>query len=245
MHWGVLPLGKAGCSSRAFFSLSALVMRQALAKFFFFRASFAFFLFSSCLFFLFFFLSFFRSFFRSFFLSFFRSFFFFFLSFFLSLSFSFFLSFLLFSFLLSLLSFFFSWGPSWALGFPFSVLFEGSRTRQPDLAFASATRRASRTLSIFPRASGSWLCEDCWRSSLRRLFRALVFSSWLFRFACRGAASAGWLHSRQDSFFRRPSLCLLLFLRPLLFRAFFCRPCRPRCLHGGALTVCFFFVCFI
>ena len=116
--------------------------------------------------------------------------------------------------------------------------------RQPDLAFASATRRASRTLSIFPRASGSWLCEACWRSSLRRLFRALVFSSWLFRFACRGAASAGWLHSRQDSFFRRPSLCLLLFLRPLLFCAFFCRPCRPRCLHGGALTVCcFFFLC--
>ena len=219
-------------------------MRQALAKFFFFRVSFAFFLFSSFLFFLFFFsffLSFFRSFFRSFFLSFFLSFLFF-LSFFLFLSLSFLSPFF---FFLSFLAFFlFSWGRSWALGFPFPVFLQGGHACEPDLAFASATRRASRALPIFPRASGSWLWRASWRNSLRLLLRALFLSAWLFRFACRGAASAGWLHSRQDSFFRRPSLCLFLLLQPFFLSPFFCLPCHPCCLHGEALTVCcFFFLC--
>ena len=145
------------------------------------------------------------------------------------------------------LSFFFSWGRSWALGFPFPVFLQGGHCGhacEPDLAFASATRRASRALPIFLRASGSWLWRASWRNSLRLLLRALFFSAWLFRFACRGAASAGWLHSRQDSFFRRPSLCLFLLLQPFFLSPFFCLPCHPCCLHGGALTVCcFFFLC--
>ena len=130
------------------------------------------------------------------------------------------------------------------LGFPFPVFLQGGHACEPDLAFASATRRASRALPIFPRASGSWLWRASWRNSLRLLLRALFFSAWLFRFACRGAASAGWLHSRQDSFFRRPSLCLFLLLQPFFLSPFFCLPCHPCCLHGGALTVCcFFFLC--
>ena len=111
--WGPLP-------SPAFLPLSALVMRQALAKFFFFRASFAFFLFSSFLLFLFFF-SFFLSFVLSFVLSFFRSFFlFFFLSFFLFLSLSFFFLFL------SFLAFFlFLLGAQLSSGLSFSCLSPG------------------------------------------------------------------------------------------------------------------------
>ena len=195
------------------------------------------FFFLSFLSFLSFFLSFFRSFFRSFFLSFVISFFFsFFLSFFLFFFFSFFLS-------LSF-SFFFSLGRNWAPGFPFPVFLQGGHACEPDLAFASATRRASRALPIFPRASGSSLSAACWRSSRRRLLRAFVFSSSLFLLACRGAASASWMHSRQDSFFRRPSLCFFFFLCPFFFGAFLCCPRRLRCLHGGALTICvFFFLC--
>ena len=55
---------------------------------------------------------------------------------------------------------------------------------------------------------------------------------------------AGWLRSRQDSFYRGPSLGLFLFLKALFLRLFFGPLCGFCSLHGGALTVCcFFFLC--
>ena len=76
------------------------------------------------------------------------------------------------------------------------------------------------------------------------LFRAFCASSFFFLSACRGAPSAGWLRSRQDSFCCGPSLGLLL-LFSTLFLCFLLRPFCGFCgLHGGALTVCcFFFLC--
>ena len=148
---GASASGKASSSSPSFFFLaSALVMpwllyivRQALAKLFFFRVSFAFFL--SLSFFLSYFLSFFLSFISSF-LPFFRSF---------------------------VLSFFLSWRRSWALGFPLPVFLESRDPCYPDLAFASATRRASRALPIFPgTVAKNFSCEGvfCVKASVFKSF---------------------------------------------------------------------------
>ena len=123
------------------------------------------------------------------------------------------------------------------------------------LSFSRAATRASRTWRLRRRRVG--------RLGLSRLSRAPqgpgfgvllgatlcasccgLCSSQLGSFVSPAAAPRplGWLHSRQDSFFRRPSLCLFLLLQPFFLSPFFCLPCHPCCLHGGVLTVCCFFL---
>ena len=212
----------------SFLPLSALVVRQALAKVFFFRASFAFFLFSSFLFFLFFF-SFFLSFVLSFVLSFFRSFFlsFSFLSFFLFLSLSFFFLFL--SFFPCFLSF--SLGGAAEL---WAFLF---------LSFSRAATRASRTwrlrrrrvgrlgLSRFSRAPqgpgfgvllGATLCASC----------CGLCSSQLGSFVSPAAATrplAGCIRDRTASSAGRASACFSSSNRFFSARFSACRATRVAC----------------
>ena len=210
-------------------------MRQALAKLFFFRASFAFFLFSSFLFFLyfFFFFSFFLSFFRSFFRSFFfRSFFFsIFFCFFLSFSFFLFFSFLSsFFFFLSLLSFFSLGGAAELWAFLF-------------LSFSRAATRASRTwrlrrrrvgrlgLSRFSRAPqgpgfgvllGATLCASCYG----------LCSSQLGTFVSPAAAPrplAGCIRDRTASSAGRASACFSSSNRFFSARFSACRATRVAC----------------
>ena len=84
-------------------------------------------------------------------------------------------------------------------------------------------------------------CSCCFRPILPRYYSD-SFTPKLP--SCRGAASAGWLHSRQGSFCRGPSLGFLLVFEALLLCPLICPFCSPCCLHGGALTVCcFFFLC--
>ena len=94
------------------------------------------------------------------------------LSFFLSYFLSFFPSFLPF-FRSFVLSFFLSWRRSWALGFPLPVFLESRDPCYPDLAFASATRRASRALPIFPgTVAKNFSCEGvfCVKASVFKSF---------------------------------------------------------------------------
>ena len=192
--------------------------------------------------FLFFVFSFFLSFVLSFVLSFFR---YFFLSFFLFLSLSFFPFFFLFlSFFPCFLSF--SLGGAAEL-WAFLFLSISRAATCASLAFASATRRASRALPIFPRASGSWLWEACWRSSLRRLFRALVFSSLAFSF-CLPRRRVRWLAAFATGQLLPPAEPLLVSLPPPAFFPRVFLPPVPPSLPARRSVDCllfFLFVCFI